>query len=223
MAEEPAGAAPPPCLTRDAPRRCAPQPLCPRGRPPSTVGRDWWRSVQLCHHLHAPPALARALRMEASPSPVYGAALLMRFGAYPPSRVQIPPPPHHTEAPVPRTGASVVPRRLPSSGRVRLMDFASRRRSCNVVLATPTGQKNPRSTSTRSLTDRASDYGSEGCRFESCRVHIDKRPRSNPGPLALPGQRRSTATVSVGTAHRVAHFFLARFGVEPPASLQSRT
>ncbi|CAL2056203.1 protein of unknown function [Streptomyces murinus] len=38
------------------------------------------------------------------------------------------------------------------------------------------GDKNKR-TSTRSLTDRASDYGSEGCRFESCRVHI--------GPEAL--------------------------------------
>lgn len=36
---------------------------------------------------------ARVGCVEASPSPVYGAALLMRFGAYPPSRVQIPPPP----------------------------------------------------------------------------------------------------------------------------------
>ncbi len=36
---------------------------------------------------------ARVGCVEASPSPVYGAALLMRFGVYPPSRVQIPPPP----------------------------------------------------------------------------------------------------------------------------------
>lgn len=40
-------------------------------------------------------------------------------------------------------------------------------------------------TGTRSLTDRASDYGSEGCRFESCRVHSSpKGPRRNPGALS---------------------------------------
>lgn len=38
-------------------------------------------------------------------------------------------------------------------------------------------------TSTRSLTDRASDYGSEGCRFESCRVHTGKRPPERSGGL----------------------------------------
>lgn len=46
-------------------------------------------------------------------------------------------------------------------GAGHVMLFSQRRR----------GRKNPGSTSTRSLTDRASDYGSEGCRFESCRVH----------------------------------------------------
>lgn len=35
--------------------------------------------------------------------------------------------------------------------------------------------------SARSLTDRASDYGSEGCRFESCRAHSrSKPPPGNP-------------------------------------------
>ena len=36
---------------------------------------------------------APRVRVEDSPSPVYGAALLMRLGASTPSRVQIPPPP----------------------------------------------------------------------------------------------------------------------------------
>lgn len=38
------------------------------------------------------------------------------------------------------------------------------------------GAQNPGQPSTRSLTDRASDYGSEGCRFESCRVHSPRGP-----------------------------------------------
>ncbi|MBW8702321.1 hypothetical protein MBT84_22190 [Streptomyces sp. MBT84] len=31
-------------------------------------------------------------------------------------------------------------------------------------------------------------YGSEGCRFESCRVHTDQKPRSDPGPLVFRGR-----------------------------------
>lgn len=51
------------------------------------------------------------------------------------------------------------------------------------------------STSTRSLTDRASDYGSEGCRFESCRVHIIQRPsRFTREGLCRAVQQRSTTT-----------------------------
>lgn len=47
------------------------------------------------------------------------------------------------------------------------------------------GRKKPGTPSTRSLTDRASDYGSEGCRFESCRVHSrPEAPRRNPGGLS---------------------------------------
>lgn len=152
--------------------------------------------------------------LEASPSPVYGAALLMRFGSYHPSRVQIPPPPQFIEAPVrqdrgfdafrgPRAdrGAPVVFRACPAAGPtdaddlhparfrrsawVWVMDFASRRGPCIVVLARPTGRKTPGSPSTRSLTDRASDYGSEGCRFESCRVHSrTEAPDESPGPLS---------------------------------------
>lgn len=126
----------------------------------------------------------------------------MRFGVYPPSRVQIPPPPLHPEAPCPWRGASVVlgargsaegvpgrgaGGRFPSSAMVRLMDFASRRRSCNVVLATPTGKKKPGTPSTRSLTDRASDYGSEGCRFESCRVHSRPEAPEKSGASGVSG------------------------------------
>src|SRR6195952_98391 len=56
--------------------------------------------------------------------------------------------------------------------------------------------------SARSSTDRASDYGSEGCRFESCRArgvpagqgHLDlaKAPNGGAGckPHANPGCRR---------------------------------
>ncbi len=155
--------------------------------------------------------------LEASPSPVYGAALLMRFGSYHPSRVQIPPPPQFIEAPVRQdrgfdafrsvrpAGRSgwfrALPDRCPSLVRARtddlhperfrrsagvwVMDFASRRGPCIVVLARPTGRKTPGSPSTRSLTDRASDYGSEGCRFESCRVHSrTEAPDKSPGPLS---------------------------------------
>lgn len=47
------------------------------------------------------------------------------------------------------------------------------------------GRKKPGTPSTRSLTDRASDYGSEGCRFESCRVHSrPEAPRRDPGGLS---------------------------------------
>lgn len=50
--------------------------------------------------------------MEASPSPVYGAALLMRLGAYTPSGVQIPEPPPLAVRPVQRGQASDQAQRL---------------------------------------------------------------------------------------------------------------
>lgn len=62
------------------------------------------------------------------------------------------------------------------------MLFSQRRPGRKVRGAGP--RLRPR-TRTRSLTDRASDYGSEGCRFESCRVH--SRPealRRNPEGLS---------------------------------------
>ncbi len=145
--------------------------------------------------------------LEASPSPVYGAALLMRFGSYSPSRVQIPPPPLHLEAPVPRTGASAFPGfprprlRVPTrplgvfAGHKGCGERISHDGGSHVMffLSPGTGRKGRerrrnKRTSTRSLTDRASDYGSEGCRFESCRVHTDERPRITPGPLAFQGR-----------------------------------
>src|SRR3954451_24673961 len=78
-------------------------------------------------------------------------------------------------------------------------------------------------TSTRSLTDRASDYGSEGCRFESCRVHSrSKAPDESPGPSSFRAvQQRSTATRSAGAAHGfrqlaegLAHVSVAGVGVD---------
>lgn len=139
---------------------------------------------------------------EASPSPVYGAALLMRFGTSIPSRVQIPPPPRQDPKPrSTRTGASAfggAAARSPSSQGVRQTDFTWRRQSCNVLPVAASGPKarerDNNKTSTRSLTDRASDYGSEGCRFESCRVHTGERPRRDPGPLAF--QSRTAAKCS---------------------------
>lgn len=125
----------------------------------------------------------------------------MRFGTSIPSRVQIPPPPRLiTEAPVHPTGASSFPPRpesaptgsFPRSQGLWITDFTGRRQSCNVLPVAASGPKGPgaaeNKTSTRSLTDRASDYGSEGCRFESCRVHTGERPRRDPGPLAFQGR-----------------------------------
>ena len=160
------------------------------------MGTDWWHDLRLCHHLHAPLALARAAVREASPSPVYGAALLMRFGTSIPSRVQIPPPPRKiTEAPVQVTGASSFPpaqmgvsaghkgysKRISHASGSHVMFFLSPR------AARKGKERRENRTSTRSLTDRASDYGSEGCRFESCRVHTDRRPRITPGSSAFQG------------------------------------
>ncbi len=149
--------------------------------------------------------------LEASPSPVYGAALLMRFGTQIPSRVQIPPPPHLI--PKPRSSgpglrrcsdpraSPLPPRSIPglisvSAGRKGYANRISHDGGSHVMffLSPRAGRKGRerkdknKRTSTRSLTDRASDYGSEGCRFESCRVHRDQRPRRNPGPLAFSGR-----------------------------------
>ncbi|EGJ76133.1 putative secreted protein [Streptomyces sp. Tu6071] len=83
------------------PRERAPKALCPtrcRLVPWVPIGGSPHGCVIISTH---PQALARrqVWLLEASPSPVYGAALLMRFGAYPPSRVQIPPPPQHPQGP----------------------------------------------------------------------------------------------------------------------------
>ncbi len=75
---------------------------------------------------------------EASPSLVYGAALLMRFGV------------------------------TPHPG------FKSR----SLRKAEPLEDRLQLNTRARSSTDRASDYGSEGCRFESCRAHSRSEPLS---------------------------------------------
>lgn len=161
--------------------------------------------------------------LEASPSPVYGAALLMRFGTSIPSRVQIPPPPLEHRSPGPGDRGFVVPhltsphltrpdrapegpsegvfaghkgygKRISHDGGSHVMFFLSPRAGRK---GRERRQKN-RITSTRSLTDRASDYGSEGCRFESCRVHTVQRPRRDPGPLAFRG--RTAAKYSNGCA-----------------------
>lgn len=172
--------------------------LCSQDLGPSTVGADWRQPTGLCHHQHTPrrPLWVERVCVEASPSLVYGAALLMRFGVIPhpgfksrslrfdlhdhrspgphgrgffrsrPSRTDRPRAPRAR-----RCGQSRAQRHFRRSGWVRETDFASGCRSCNVVPATPTGKKTAGKPSARSLTDRASDYGSEGCRFESCRAH----------------------------------------------------
>ena len=164
------------------------QPLCPDQPRPCTVFSDWSQPSRLCHHSFTRP-LTRARTQEASPSPVYGAALLMRFGLYRPSRVQIPPPPpsHTPGAPLPpRPGLlSFPPAPHPSHPPQTAIPPAHPASPLSISSPAPphvmlSTQRRPAPPAakprTRSSTDRASDYGSEGCRFESCRVHTGQAP-----------------------------------------------
>ncbi len=180
------------------------EPLCPAQPCACTVFSDWSQPSRLCHHSPTRP-LTRARTQEASPSPVYGAALLMRFGSYRPSRVQIPPPPpsHHPGAPAatpagaPPVSRAPTPSKRPiSAGHPTSPQSISPPAPPHVMLSTQRRPALPAAKPrTRSSTDRASDYGSEGCRFESCRVHTAQRPPEIiRGPLAWGVQQRSTAT-----------------------------
>lgn len=101
--------------------------------------------------------------MEASPSPVYGAALLMRFGfnahrEFKSRRLRHLSGASQWGAPdaFPTYGAS-----LPKGGSEARPD------ACRLS----DGRSRP---CARSSTDRALDYGSRGYRFESCRAHSVK-------------------------------------------------
>ena len=52
----------------------------------------------------------------------------------------------------------------------------------------------------RSSTDRALDYGSRGCKFESCRAHQGMTPPPAPGPNKTPSTHPWTPTTATATS-----------------------